>query len=47
MARFIQSLLEKKMIPMSDYVVEIQAFCVSYMKLKSVVDLFRLVSYKH
>ncbi|KAI8332530.1 hypothetical protein EDC96DRAFT_451557, partial [Choanephora cucurbitarum] len=43
-ARFIQSLLEKKMIPISDYVVEIQAFCVSYMKLKSVVDLFRLVS---
>ncbi|KAI8384004.1 hypothetical protein BD560DRAFT_384591, partial [Blakeslea trispora] len=43
-ARFIQSLLEKNIISIADYVVEIQAFCVSYMKLKSVVHLFRLVS---
>ncbi|KAI8075798.1 uncharacterized protein B0P05DRAFT_546446 [Gilbertella persicaria] len=40
--RFIQSLLEKKIIPISDYFVEIQSFCVSYMKLKGVAQLFRL-----
>ncbi|KAI9267577.1 hypothetical protein EDC94DRAFT_601283 [Helicostylum pulchrum] len=42
--RFIQSLLEKKIIPMKDYFVEIQSFCISFMKLKGVANLFRLAS---
>ncbi|GAA5810490.1 hypothetical protein MFLAVUS_003911 [Mucor flavus] len=42
--RFIQSLLEKKIIPMKDYFVEIQSFCIPFMKLKGVANLFRLAS---
>ncbi|CEP17021.1 hypothetical protein [Parasitella parasitica] len=42
--RFVQSLVEKNIIPMTDYFIEIQAFCVSYMKLKGVTNLFRLAS---
>ncbi|KAI8637040.1 hypothetical protein BD408DRAFT_396387 [Parasitella parasitica] len=42
--RFVQSLVEKNIIPMTDYFIEIQAFCVSYMKLKGVINLFRLAS---
>jgi hypothetical protein len=45
-ARFIQSLLEKKIIPMRDYFIEIQSFCISYMKLKGVANLFRLASHE-
>jgi hypothetical protein len=29
---------------MRDYFVEIQSFCISYMKLKGVANLFRLAS---
>jgi hypothetical protein len=36
--------VEKNIIPMTDYFIEIQAFCVSYMKLKGVTNLFRLAS---
>ncbi|KAG1302212.1 hypothetical protein G6F61_010664 [Rhizopus arrhizus] len=43
-AKFIQSLLEQDIISMAEYFVEIQAFCVSYMKIKGVVQLFRLAS---
>lgn len=43
-ARFIQSLLERHIIPMRDYFIEIQSFCISYMKLKGVANLFRLAS---
>ncbi|KAI7900812.1 uncharacterized protein BX663DRAFT_516610 [Cokeromyces recurvatus] len=43
-ARFIQSLVEKGIISMADYFIEIQSFCVSYMKYKNVTNLFRLAS---
>ncbi|EIE82723.1 hypothetical protein RO3G_07428 [Rhizopus delemar RA 99-880] len=43
-AKFIQSLLEQDIISITEYFVEIQAFCVSYMKIKGVVQLFRLAS---
>ncbi|KAG1172315.1 hypothetical protein G6F71_006462 [Rhizopus microsporus] len=42
--RFIQSLLEQGIIHMADYFVEIQAFCVSFMRIKGVAQLFRLAS---
>lgn len=29
---------------MKDYFIEIQAFCVGYMKLKGITDLYRLAS---
>lgn len=43
-ARFIQSLLEKDLIQMKDYYIEIQSFCLSFIKLKAVANLFRLAS---
>ncbi|CAO3662949.1 unnamed protein product [Rhizopus stolonifer] len=43
-ARFIQSLLEEKVIVMTEYFIEIQAFCISFMRIKGVVQLFRLAS---
>ncbi|KAI9020188.1 hypothetical protein CLU79DRAFT_756076 [Phycomyces nitens] len=43
-AKFIQSLLEKKIIRMSEYLVEIQSFCVGYLRFKGVAILFRMVS---
>lgn len=43
-ARFIQSLLENNIIPMKDYFVEIQSFCLSFIKLKGVANLFKLAS---
>ncbi|CEI88883.1 hypothetical protein RMCBS344292_03259 [Rhizopus microsporus] len=43
-ARFIQSLLEQGIIHMADYFVEVQAFCVSFMRIKGVAQLFRLAS---
>ena len=42
--RFIQSLLEKQVILMKDYFIEIQSFCISYIKSKGVAQLFRLAS---
>ncbi|GAN10824.1 phenylacetyl- protein [Mucor ambiguus] len=43
-ARFVQSLVERNIIAMKDYFIEIQAFCVGYMKLKGITDLYRLAS---
>ncbi|KAL9539932.1 hypothetical protein MBANPS3_009977 [Mucor bainieri] len=43
-ARFVQSLVERNIISMKDYFIEIQAFCVGYMKLKGITDLYRLAS---
>ncbi|KAI7888608.1 uncharacterized protein EV154DRAFT_517194 [Mucor mucedo] len=43
-ARFIQSLLEKDLIQMKEYYIEIQSFCLSFIKLKAVANLFRLAS---
>ncbi|KAI9470837.1 MAG: hypothetical protein EXX96DRAFT_370482 [Benjaminiella poitrasii] len=43
-ARFIQSLVEKNIISMAEYFIEIQSFCVGYMKHKGVTNLFRLAS---
>lgn len=45
-AKFIQSLLEKNIISMKDYFVEIQSFCISFIKLKGVANLFRLASHE-
>ncbi|KAI9280773.1 hypothetical protein BY458DRAFT_430423 [Sporodiniella umbellata] len=43
-AGLIHSLLKEKVISMADYFVEIQTFCVSFMRIKGVVQLFRLAS---
>ena len=43
-AKFIQSLLEKRMIPISEYLIEIQSFCVGYFRFKGVATLFQLAS---
>ncbi|KAG1098069.1 hypothetical protein G6F42_018061 [Rhizopus arrhizus] len=43
-ARFVQSLVERNIIAMKDYFIEVQAFCVGYMKLKGITDLYRLAS---
>lgn len=29
---------------MKDYFIEVQAFCIGYMKLKGITDLYRLAS---
>ncbi|KAI8987074.1 hypothetical protein BDB01DRAFT_719669 [Pilobolus umbonatus] len=42
--RFIQSLLENKIITAHDYLFEIKSFCVHYMKIKGVTALFRWIS---
>ncbi|KAI8975595.1 hypothetical protein BDF20DRAFT_822731, partial [Mycotypha africana] len=42
--RFIHSLLEKNIIPLSEYMIEIQAFCVTYMKVGGVANLFQSIS---
>ncbi|KAI7863170.1 hypothetical protein BDF14DRAFT_1396049 [Spinellus fusiger] len=41
---FIQSFLEKHIIPMEEYLVEIQSFCIGYLRFKGVAVLFRMVS---
>ncbi|KAI8140750.1 hypothetical protein BJV82DRAFT_622452 [Fennellomyces sp. T-0311] len=43
-AKFIQTLLEKRMIPVSEYLIEIQSFCVGYFRFKGVATLFQLAS---
>ncbi|KAI9319277.1 hypothetical protein BX666DRAFT_1854245, partial [Dichotomocladium elegans] len=43
-AKFIQSLLDKHIIRVADYIIEIQSFCVGYLRLKDVSTLFRLAS---
>ncbi|KAI7882508.1 hypothetical protein K492DRAFT_58982 [Lichtheimia hyalospora FSU 10163] len=43
-ARFIQSLLDKTIIQIADYMIEIQSFCVGHFRFKGVADLYRLAS---
>ncbi|KAI9249199.1 hypothetical protein BDA99DRAFT_524283 [Phascolomyces articulosus] len=43
-AKFIQSLLEKGIIPIAEYLIEIQSFCVGYFRFKGVATLFQLAS---
>ncbi|KAI7851306.1 hypothetical protein BDC45DRAFT_224832 [Circinella umbellata] len=43
-AKFIQSLLEKRIIPINEYLIEIQSFCVGYFRFKGVATLFQLAS---
>ncbi|KAG0166337.1 hypothetical protein DFQ28_004678 [Apophysomyces sp. BC1034] len=43
-AKFIQSLLEKRIIPRTEYFIEIQSFCIGFLRFRGVAALFRLVS---
>ncbi|ORZ01078.1 hypothetical protein BCR43DRAFT_486341 [Syncephalastrum racemosum] len=43
-AKFLQSLLEKKVIGVTEYLIEIQSFCVGYFKFAGVAALFRFAS---
>ncbi|KAI8077765.1 uncharacterized protein BX664DRAFT_389360 [Halteromyces radiatus] len=43
-AKFLQSLLERHILPITDYMIEIQSFCLGYLKIRGVASLFRTVS---
>ncbi|KAF7730395.1 hypothetical protein EC973_002201 [Apophysomyces ossiformis] len=43
-AKFIQSLLVKRIIPMAEYLIEVQSFCIGFLRFRGVAALYRLVS---
>ncbi|KAI9304576.1 hypothetical protein BJ944DRAFT_266633 [Cunninghamella echinulata] len=45
LAKFLQSLLDRNILPISDYMIEIQSFCLDYLKIRGVATLFRTVTH--
>ncbi|KAI8330728.1 hypothetical protein BC941DRAFT_440023 [Chlamydoabsidia padenii] len=44
-AKFLQSLLEQHILPITDYRIEIKTFCLGFLKIRGVATLFRTVSH--
>ncbi|CAO3615145.1 unnamed protein product [Cunninghamella blakesleeana] len=45
LAKFLQSLLDRNILPISEYMIEVQSFCLDYLKVRGVATLFRTVTH--